>query len=367
MAQTSTQTASNGAKSSQLVLRIPLLPQGATLWPFSQTHTDFRQTETHKHTHTPRVFPVCEARRAEGCPLTQSGCCTTNGGEAVGARSPEMVRLELDQVVVRRMREDDIEAVKALIKEGCEGTENRLILHILTRPLCLFILAVLSSILRCLVHSFLLALAIPVFLLIVFLKITMPRSTGVLGSSRPCWDYVGSSHRGTPDDALENPYCRISGKPSGTRKARSRIASKDKDKDKEKPPEKITPEREQAAGQVWVADCEGEIVGCIFRESEARAGVRRMCRLVTGCWYRREGLGRLLVQSLEQRERETGAHRVYAHIPYPSKVGEAFFRKVGYRLLGEGTDDEDEDELNTETPESGFMGYPLTKVFYKDL
>lgn len=138
------------------------------------------------------------------------------------------------------MREDDIEAVKALIKvcmiqqccwescsfpprwclkhppwclqEGCEGTENRLILHILTRPLCLFILAVFSSILRCLVHSFILALAIPVFLLIVFLKITMPRSAGVLGSSRPYWDYVGSSHRGTQDETLQNPYARVSGK-----------------------------------------------------------------------------------------------------------------------------------------------------------
>uniref|UniRef100_A0A3B5BEG5 Uncharacterized protein n=1 Tax=Stegastes partitus TaxID=144197 RepID=A0A3B5BEG5_9TELE len=86
------------------------------------------------------------------------------------------------------------------LQEGCEGTENRLILHILTRPLCLFILAVFSSILRCLVHSFILALAIPVFLLIVFLKITMPRSTGVLGSSRPYWDYVGSSCRGAQDD-----------------------------------------------------------------------------------------------------------------------------------------------------------------------
>lgn len=154
-----------------------------------------------------------------------------------------MVRLELNQVVMRRMKEDDIETVKALIKvcrncshcgwkllwssvsdvsfplqEGCEGTENRLILHILTRPFCLFILAVFSSILRCLVHSFILALAIPVFLLIVFLKITMPRSTGVLGSSRPSWDYVGSSYRGTPDETLENPYCRISGKTPATKK-----------------------------------------------------------------------------------------------------------------------------------------------------
>lgn len=274
-----------------------------------------------------------------------------------------MVRLDLDQVVMRRMKEEDIEMVKALIKEGCEGTENRLILHILTRPLCLFILAVFSSILRCLVHSFILALAIPVFLLIVFLKITMPRSTGVLGSSLPYWDYVGSSYRGAQDETLQNPYSRISGKTPVTRKPRRRIGSKDK----EVSTEKITPEREQTAGQVWVADSEGEILGCIFRESETRAGIRRICRLVTSCWYRREGLGRLLVQSLEHRERETGAHRVYAHIPYPSKVGEAFFKKLGYQQLGEGTDEEDDEEIKKENPERGFMGYPLTKVFYKDL
>lgn len=129
----------------------------------------------------------------------------------------------------------------------------------------------------------------------------------------------------------------------------------------------MTPEREMTAGQAWVADCDGDIVGCIFRESETRADIRRICRLVTGCWYRREGLGRLLVQSLEQRERETGAHRVYAHVPYPSKVAEAFFRKLGYQQLGEGTDEDDEEESKLETPERGFLGYPLTKVFYKDL
>ncbi|XP_019965595.1 probable N-acetyltransferase 14 [Paralichthys olivaceus] len=278
-----------------------------------------------------------------------------------------MVRLELDKVAMRRMKEDDIEMIKALIKEGCEGTENRLILHILTRPLCLFVLAIISSMLRCIVHSFILALAIPVFLLIIFLKITMPRSTGVLGSSRPYWDYVGSSYRGPQEETLQNPYCRISGKTPLTKKPRSRIGSKDKDKDKEVSTEKVTPEREQAAGHVWVADCDGEILGCIFRENETRAGIRRICRVVTGCWYRREGLGRLLVQSLEQRERATGAHRVYAHIPYPSKLGEAFFKKLGYHQLGEGADEEDEEEVKLEKPERGFMGYPLTKVFYKDL
>lgn len=81
-------------------------------------------------------------------------------------------------------------------------------------------MAVLSSILRCFVHSFVLALAIPVFLLIVFLKLTMPRSTGVLGSSRPSWDYVGSSYRGTQDETLQNPYCRFSGKTPLTKKVR---------------------------------------------------------------------------------------------------------------------------------------------------
>lgn len=276
-----------------------------------------------------------------------------------------MVRLELDQVVMRRMKEEDIEMVKALIKEGCEGTENRLILHILTRPLCLFIMAVFSSMLRCLVHSFILALAIPVFLLIVFLKITMPRSVGVLGSSRPSWDYVGSAYRDTEEETLPNPYCRISGRTPGTKKPRRKLGAKDKNVSSEV----ISPDRAEAAGQVWVADCDGEIQACVFRESEKRPGIRRVCRVVVSSWYRREGLGRLLVQSLEKRERDAGAHRVYAHVPYPSKVGEVFFRKLGYRHLGhDPVDDEEEDkDGELEAPEKGFMGHPLTKVFYKDL
>lgn len=276
-----------------------------------------------------------------------------------------MVRLELDQVVMRRMKEEDIEMVKALIKEGCEGTENRLILYILTRPLCLFIMAVFSSMLRCLVHSFILALAIPVFLLIVFLKITMPRSVGVLGSSRPSWDYVGSAYRDTEEETLRNPYCRISGRTPVTKKPRRKLGAKDKNISSEV----ISPDRAEAAGQVWVADCDGEIQACVFRESEKRPGIRRVCRVVVSSWYRREGLGRLLVQSLEKKERETGALRVYAHVPYPSKVGEVFFRKLGYRHLGQDpVDDEEEDkDGELETPEKGFMGHPLTKVFYKDL
>lgn len=255
--------------------------------------------------------------------------------------------------------------VKALIKEGCEGTENRLILHVLTRPLCLFVMAVFSSMLRCLVHSFILALAIPVFLLIVFLKLTMPRSVGVLGSSRPSWDYVGSAYRDAEDETLPNPYCRISGRTPAAKKPRRKLGSKDRSGSSEA----VSPERVEAAGQVWVAVCDGEIQACVFRESEGRPGIRRLCRVVVSSWYRREGLGRLLVQSLEKRERDGGARRVYAHVPYPSKVGEVFFRRLGYRLLGQDpVDDEDEDkDADVELPEKGFMGHALTKVFYKDL
>ena len=116
-----------------------------------------------------------------------------------------------------------------------------------------------------------------------------------------------------------------------------------------------------------MADHDGEIQACIFRESEKRPGIRRICRVVVSSWYRREGMGRLLVQSLEKKERETGAHRVYAHVPYPSKVGELFFRKLGYRLLGQDPSEEDDKDINLETPDKGFLGHPLTKVFYKDL
>ncbi|XP_067094663.1 probable N-acetyltransferase 14 [Osmerus mordax] len=276
-----------------------------------------------------------------------------------------MVKLELDQVVMRRMKEDDIETVKALIKEGCQGTENRLVLHLLTRPLCLLLLATISSFLRCLLHSFILALLVPVFLVIVYLKFTMPRYTGVLGTSRACWDYVGSSYRGAQDDTLSNPYARISGKTLGPKKKAKR---RNVPKEKEESGEWVDPERERVAGQVWLADWDGEVVGCVAREGERRSGVRRICRVVVGCWYRREGLGRLLVQSLEQRERETGARRVYAYVPCPSKAAEAFFRKLGYRLQGEGTyGEEEEEEERLEKAETGFLGFQITKVFFKDL
>ncbi|TRY65537.1 hypothetical protein DNTS_001174 [Danionella cerebrum] len=279
-----------------------------------------------------------------------------------------MVRVDLGDVVLRRMQEKDIEDVKALIKEGLEGTENRLVLHLLTRPLALLLLAILSSILRCLLHSFILALVIPVFLSVIYLKFTIPRSGGILGSSRPFWDYVGSSYKAETEPDLPNPHSQRSNLSSKPEKTRRRKKTKEKEVEREHVDEDELKQRARVAGKVWVADSDGEIVGCVARDGWSRDGVCRVCRLVVQCWYRREGLGRLMVQGLEARTKECGIRRVIAHVPFPSKLGEAFFRRLGYRLQGETAGiEEEEEEEDYEEPEKGWLGYPLTRVFIKDL
>lgn len=248
-------------------------------------------------------------------------------------------------------------------------------LHLLTRPLALFMLAVLSSILRCIVHSFVLALVIPVFLAVIYLKLTLPRSTGILGAHRRYWDYVGSTYQSEKDSELVNPYSRMArpvggkAKPQPQEKAKRRKkGEKDKAKEKEKHDLEDLEDRARVAGEVWVADSDGEVIGCLSREPANRPGVTRVCRLVVQSWYRREGVGGLLVQCLAHREKEQrGSRRVYAHVPFPSRVGEAFFRKLGYRLQGEVADGEEVEDNDYEQPQRGWLGYPITKVFVKDM
>lgn len=49
---------------------------------------------------------------------TDAGVCSRGSSPVVTTSQANMVRLELDQVVMRRMKEDEIEVVKALIKVG---------------------------------------------------------------------------------------------------------------------------------------------------------------------------------------------------------------------------------------------------------
>lgn len=255
--------------------------------------------------------------------------------------------------------------------------ENRLILHLMTRPLVMLLLAIVSSVLRFVVHSFILALFIPVFLLIIYLKLTIPRSMGILGSSRPYWDYLGSSYQAMSQPNLSNPHAGKAKlvtdqeKAKRRRKAKEKYKSKESEKEKAEDREKVDEddlkERARVAGEVWIADSDGEVLGCVARDGWSRHGVYRICRLVVQSWYRREGLGRLLVQSLEFRAKQSGVRKVYAHVPVPSKLGEVFFRKLGYRLQGETSGVEGEEEEDYEEPGKGWLGFPVTKVFVKDL
>ncbi|KAJ8289919.1 hypothetical protein GJAV_G00006750 [Gymnothorax javanicus] len=284
-----------------------------------------------------------------------------------------MVRLDLSEVVIRRMKEEDIETVKELIKEGTTGSENRLILHFLTRPLALLILATISSVLRFVLHSFIMALILPVFVVIIYLKLTIPRSVGILGTRKPFWDYVGTSHRGTQDCTLENPYAKEQGEKCVTSAEETKAkVSEAKNKGRRRQKEKAREREERDYGEVWLADLDGEIVGCISRERGRREDDSRICRLVVQCWYRKEGLGTLLVQCLERREKEMGMRRVYAHVPAPSKVGEAFFKKLSYKKLEEmimSEDDEHDQQQEEEEGEEerGWLGFRVNNVYVKDL
>ncbi|KAL6035962.1 hypothetical protein STEG23_027784 [Scotinomys teguina] len=72
---------------------------------------------------------------------------------------------------VREMREDEKPLVLEILKAGVKDTENRVALHALTRPPALLLLAAASSGLRFVLTSFALALLLPVFLAVAFVKL----------------------------------------------------------------------------------------------------------------------------------------------------------------------------------------------------
>ncbi|XP_069039024.1 probable N-acetyltransferase 14 [Lepisosteus oculatus] len=240
-----------------------------------------------------------------------------------------MTRIDLSKVVIRRMKEEDIDFVKELIKEGSKGSENRLILYLLTRPLALLLLAVLSSALRFLLHSFVAALVLPVFLVVLYLKVTLTRSVGILGSRQPYWDYLGSCPQPGQECTLENPHARADGQGALRRRRGARDRAEERD-----------------SLEVWLADWEGEIVGCVARDRGSADGEARLCRLAVSSWYRREGIGRLLAGAVERRARRLGLDRVCAPVPAGSKAGGAFFRSLGYRREGEGAEPSEGEELS---------------------
>uniref|UniRef100_A0A674ING6 Probable N-acetyltransferase 14 n=1 Tax=Terrapene triunguis TaxID=2587831 RepID=A0A674ING6_9SAUR len=165
-------------------------------------------------------------------------------------------------------------------KDGFKDTENRLILYVLTRPLALLLLAVVSSGLRFLLNSFVAALLGPVLLTILALKLLLRRSPdlGCLGA------YYRSGQRG-----------------------------------------------------LWVAVYDGDdVCGCVALQPCPRGVTRtaELRRLAVSRWYRRSGVGRCLVAFLEAQARAQGYERVVLYTAVVTKAAISLFESSGYRPTG---------------------------------
>uniref|UniRef100_A0A8C4T5W8 Probable N-acetyltransferase 14 n=1 Tax=Erpetoichthys calabaricus TaxID=27687 RepID=A0A8C4T5W8_ERPCA len=213
-----------------------------------------------------------------------------------------MSKLDPNAVLVRLLRQGDTEIVTEILKDTFKGAENRLILYLLTRPCALLLLAISSSALRFLVNSFIAALVLPVFVAAFYLKLTIWRLTDNRSRSSGSRTKPGSS-----------PTCRL-----------------------------------------WVAEWDGEILGCVARDLGSNSGQARLCRLAVSSWHRREGVGALLVREFERQAKLDGYSSVIAHVSVVSKVGVEFFKNVGYTA---------EDGIGIK----GWLGYPISRVYVKML
>uniref|UniRef100_A0A8D0HE24 Probable N-acetyltransferase 14 n=1 Tax=Sphenodon punctatus TaxID=8508 RepID=A0A8D0HE24_SPHPU len=193
-----------------------------------------------------------------------------------------MPSLDHTQLDIREMKEDEAPVVLELLKDGFKDTENRLILYVLTRPLALLLMAVVSSGLRFFLNSFVVALVLPVLLTVVVLKLLLWRS---------------------PDLGQLHAY--------------------------------YSAERRR----LWVAVYDEEdVCGCVALEP--RAGPHRAAelkRLAVSRWYRRSGVGRRLLTFVEAQARAQGFRQLVAQVSVVTKAAIALFESSGYTASGGGS------------------------------
>ncbi|KAG2457850.1 N-acetyltransferase 14 [Polypterus senegalus] len=247
-----------------------------------------------------------------------------------------MSKLDPNAVLVRLLRQGDTEIVTEILKDTFKGAENRLILYLLTRPCALLLLAISSSALRFLVNSFIAALVLPVFVAAFYLKLTIWRLTDAHYSSNALWEHYCGSR-----DSVHDKHSGDGDSPHGVHN-RSRSSGS-----RTKPGSSPT-------CRLWVAEWDGEILGCVARDLGSNSGQARLCRLAVSSWHRREGVGTLLVREFERQAKLDGYSSVSAHVSVVSKVGVEFFKNVGYTA---------EDGIGIK----GWLGYPISQVYVKML
>ncbi|MBN3274795.1 NAT14 acetyltransferase, partial [Polyodon spathula] len=315
-----------------------------------------------------------------------------------------MPTLDLSTVLMREMREDEAEFVTELLKDCFRGSENRLVLYLLTRPCSLLLLAVGSSALRFVFNSFLAALAVPVLLALCFLKLSCRGAGGLRNASYYRQGAAGSSDTretrkdsDTSETSTVNEHSKIStgrktSAPSDTSKTKpgaekgdntsscSKPGSEDSDSDSEwsegegegwagwgwgrlfpgsssSPSPSPSPPGPAPAPPglraIWVCESQGEVLGCVARDVGPLPGQALLCCLAVSSWHRRQGLGSALVTRFERQARRDGFSSVGARVSAGSRVGAAFFQKLGYESCGAG--------------ERRWLGYSVTQEFRKQL
>ncbi|XP_064355708.1 probable N-acetyltransferase 14 [Dromaius novaehollandiae] len=178
------------------------------------------------------------------------------------------------QLTIRPMRPDEAPAVLQLLQDAFQDVETRLILHVLTRPPALLLLAVASSALRLLLGS------LPAALL-------LPLALGGAALKAAAWR--GPHRRPLP-----------------------------------------------AAG-LWVAVAPGEAAprACAALEPRDEAGrAAELSRLAVGRRHRRAGLARRLLAFLEGRARAQGYERLLLRVPAGAPAARALLEGAGYRRQG---------------------------------
>ncbi|XP_042333550.1 N-acetyltransferase 14 isoform X2 [Sceloporus undulatus] len=191
-----------------------------------------------------------------------------------------MPTLEPEQLAIREMREEEAPMVLELLKDGFKDTENRLILYVLTRPLALLLMAVVSSGLRFFLNSFVVALVLPVLLTVVALKLLLWRSPDL----RHLYAYYSAGQRG-----------------------------------------------------LWVAVYdEDDVCGCVALEPHGEElHTAELKRLAVNRWYRRSGVGRHLLSFLEQQAKAQGFSFLVAQVSVVTKAAIGLFESSGYSVSGE--------------------------------
>ncbi|MEE6483295.1 hypothetical protein FKM82_013498 [Ascaphus truei] len=189
-----------------------------------------------------------------------------------------MPSIDESQLSVREMRENEAQMVLEMLKDGFKDTENRLILHILTRPITLLLMAVASSGLRFFLNSFIAALLIPVLLAVVALKLMLWRS---------------------PDLKQIYSYYSI-----GQRK-------------------------------IWVAVYDqDDICGCVALEPTQDDQTAELKRMSVSRWYRRSGVGIHLLKFFENHAKKKGFQCIVLYTSVVAKAATGLFEKSGYKVTG---------------------------------